>query len=81
MKRQRNTLGKNVARLRTAAGWTQAELADAAGLSQGAVSKIEAGRTTPSIAIVGRLAKSLYVTLDEIFYRSGVDNYSKSNKV
>lgn len=50
-------LGQVVVRLRTQRGWTQAQLADKLGLSQSAVSKIEAGKR-PDAFLYGQLARA-----------------------
>jgi transcriptional regulator with XRE-family HTH domain len=49
-------LGIEVARRRKAAGLTQAELARAMGTTQSAISKIESGRTLPTLPLLDRLA-------------------------
>jgi transcriptional regulator with XRE-family HTH domain len=50
------TLGIEVARRRKEAGLTQAELARTMGTTQSAISKIESGRTIPTIPLLERLA-------------------------
>jgi len=49
-------LGQVVVRLRTQRGWTQSQLADKLGVSQSAVSKIEAGKR-PDAFLYGQLAR------------------------
>ncbi len=51
-------LGIEVARRRKQAGLTQAELARAMGTTQSAISKIESGRTLPTIPLLERLAEA-----------------------
>lgn len=52
-------LGASVRELRQARGMTQKELAAAAGMSQPAVARFEAGGTVPTIALLERLAAAL----------------------
>lgn len=55
-------LARNVKRMRNDRGWSQEELADAAGLDRTYVSGIERKVRNPTIEIVERLAKALKVT-------------------
>ncbi|RME92826.1 MAG: XRE family transcriptional regulator [Verrucomicrobia bacterium] len=55
-------LGANVRRHRAARGWTQEQLAEAAGLDPTYISGIERGRRNPSILNVARLAKALGIS-------------------
>jgi transcriptional regulator with XRE-family HTH domain len=52
------TLGLEFARRRKEAGLTQAELARLMGTTQSAISKIESGRTLPTIPLLERLAEA-----------------------
>lgn len=52
-------LGAAVRELRQAKGWSQAELASAAGMTQSAVARFEAGGTVPTLAVLGRIARAL----------------------
>ncbi len=52
-------LGAAVRELRTARGWSQAELASAAGMTQSAVARFEAGDTVPTLSVLGRIARAL----------------------
>ncbi|TBL68018.1 helix-turn-helix domain-containing protein [Paenibacillus thalictri] len=45
-------------------GWTQAELANVAGLKQSAVARIESGATVPRIDTIQKLAKAVGFKLD-----------------
>jgi transcriptional regulator with XRE-family HTH domain len=40
-------------------GWSQAELASAAGMTQSAVARFEAGGTVPTLPVLGRIARAL----------------------
>lgn len=63
-------LARAVRQLRTAAGLTQAELAENAGLAFETVSRIESGREPPSLRTAISLADALAVPLDAVVGRS-----------
>jgi ribosome-binding protein aMBF1 (putative translation factor) len=52
-------LGKTVREMREQRGWTQGQLAAAAGMTQSAVARFEAGRTVPTIPVLDRVAQAL----------------------
>lgn len=52
-------LGSAVRDLRLARKWSQADLAAAAGMTQSAVARFEAGGTTPTLMVLGRIARAL----------------------
>lgn len=52
-------LGRAVRGLREQRDWTQAQLAGAAGMTQSAVARFEAGGTVPSLRVLERLATAL----------------------
>jgi ribosome-binding protein aMBF1 (putative translation factor) len=56
-------LGKTARRLREEHGWSQAELGVAAGMTQSAVARFEAGGTVPSLPVLERLARALNADL------------------
>ena len=56
-------LGKTARRLREEQGWSQAELGVAAGMTQSAVARFEAGGTVPSLPVLERLARALNADL------------------
>src|SRR5262245_504984 len=60
-------LGNRVKVLRQARGWTQGELASAAGLSRTGVGAIEAARLVPSVAAAIGLARALGCSVEELF--------------
>lgn len=60
-------LDNRVKQLRQARGWTQDELARAAGLSRTGVSAIEAARLVPSVAAAIGLASALGCSVEELF--------------
>ena len=57
----RKLVGNNFARLRTAAGLTQEQVAERAGLSQQYVSGIERGTRNPTVETLAQIAKALGV--------------------
>jgi ribosome-binding protein aMBF1 (putative translation factor) len=52
-------LGAAVREIRVGREWSQAELAAAAGMTQSAVARFEAGGTTPTLPVLGRIARAL----------------------
>lgn len=58
--------GRNVARLRTEAGFSQDKLAEKADLDRTYLSGIERGVRNPGIKVVIRLAHALSVSLDKL---------------
>jgi putative transcriptional regulator len=52
-------------------GWTQAELADAAGLRQVQVSRLERGLRTPRLETARKLADALDTSVDRLFPSDG----------
>ena len=60
-------LGRSVARLRAARGWSQSELARRSGVSQGFISSLEGGRRLDAeTRFVGALARALGVAVDDL---------------
>lgn len=62
----RALVGRNFARIRAAAGLTQEEVADRAGVSQQYLSGLERGGRNPSIETLVRIAVALGVTHVEL---------------
>jgi ribosome-binding protein aMBF1 (putative translation factor) len=52
-------LGRTVRGLREQRGWSQTQLAAAAGMTQSAVARFESGGTVPSLPVLDRLAGAL----------------------
>ncbi len=52
-------LGRTIRDLREQHGWSQTELARAAGMTQSAVARFEAGGTVPTLPVIERLAEAL----------------------
>ena len=53
--------------LRTALGWTQAELAQELSVSRNSVNAIETGRYEPSLGLALRIAKLFGESVEDIF--------------
>jgi transcriptional regulator with XRE-family HTH domain len=64
-------LGVSVRELRARHGWSQTELAKAAGMTQSAVARFEAGGTVPTLPVLERLAAALDVSLNVSFTPRG----------
>jgi putative transcriptional regulator len=48
-------------------GWTQAQLADLAGITRKSINAIESGRMVPSTLLALKLARTLEVSVEELF--------------
>ena len=60
-------LGQRLRQRREAAGWTQARLAKAVGVTDAYISMIERGvKRNPSLLVLTRIAKRLDTALDEL---------------
>jgi len=58
--------GKRVRQLRLAAGWTQEQLAEAAGITTTYTSDLERGTKVPSLTIVLRISRAFRVSAAEL---------------
>ena len=56
-------LGAAVRQMREQRGWTQTRLAEAAGMTQSALARFEAGGTVPTLALLERIARALQTQL------------------
>ena len=65
-KKDQETLGQRVARVRRERGYTQAELGERIGLRQSHLSDLETGRLQFSAEVIAKLAESLHTTADEL---------------
>jgi DNA-binding XRE family transcriptional regulator len=63
----RQPAANRVKAYRQGRGWTQAELAERAGVSRAAVSALEVGRLVPSVAAALALARALGCTVEALF--------------
>lgn len=59
-------LGQRIRRLRVAAGMTQAELARRTGIHRPNIARVEAGRHTPSLETLGRLADAMGIAPSKV---------------
>ena len=64
--RSRSEFGKNISRLRSAAGLTQEALAEKADISVRYLQFVEAGRYTPTVTVAARVRKALGCSWDEL---------------
>lgn len=72
--------GEKLKHIRTAAGMSQQELADKAGVSQDAISKWELGTREPLISAVEKLCEALGVTCDVFFVKDEPEKAAKGKK-
>lgn len=63
-------LTNSIAVLRASRQLSQAELAEAIGVSRKTISTVETGRFTPSVVIALKLAKFFDVPVEQIFHLS-----------
>lgn len=63
----KSTITNRVKELRTAHGWTQDELAHAAGVSRQSINSIERNRYVPSLELALTFARIFSCPTDEIF--------------
>ncbi|MDX8401073.1 MAG: XRE family transcriptional regulator [Mariprofundaceae bacterium] len=64
-------VAKRIQRLREQQGLSQRALAEAAGISAAALSQLEAGQTSPSVATLEKLADGLGVSVAAFFLEAG----------
>lgn len=67
----RRMVGRNVQRLRIAAGLTQAKLAERMGVDRAYVSGLELGQRNPTIVTLWHIAKALGVKVRFFFKEEG----------
>jgi ribosome-binding protein aMBF1 (putative translation factor) len=63
-------VGEGVRRARQSHGWTQAELAERAGLSSNYVARLERGELGPSLFVANRLCDTLGIDVSELLQGS-----------
>lgn len=62
-----NNIGKNIKKHRTKLGLSQEDFAQKSGVKYTTLTKIESGVIkTPSVVIVGRIAKALDVSIEDL---------------
>ena len=69
MEDMRDTVARNLRRLRNAKGWTQEELAHRAKVDRSYISQLETGVYSASVTMLGKLAKALGVSAGEFLKR------------
>ena len=69
--KDRETLAKNLQKLREANGLTQQEIASVAGVTRAAVDKWENGDCVPNAIAVSAVASKLGVTVEELVKKGG----------
>ncbi len=74
------SFGTRLAELRKAAGYTQQELANEIGVTRRTITYYEGETTNPPSAILPDLAKSLGITIDELFGLKAVKKTNNVNK-
>jgi transcriptional regulator with XRE-family HTH domain len=62
----RNTVARNLRRLRTDKGWSQEELAFRAKVDRSYISQLESGVYSASVTMLGKLSKALGVDASEL---------------
>jgi transcriptional regulator with XRE-family HTH domain len=65
--------GKRLRQLRIDAGWTQEQLAEAAGITTTYTSDLERGTKVPSLTIVLRISRALRMSVAELLRDFSVD--------
>jgi len=53
--------------LRAQKGWSQADLADALGVSRQSINALETGKFDPSLPLAFRIARLFALTIEEVF--------------
>lgn len=69
--RRNMSLGRNLAHLRKARGWTQEELSKKTAVPIPSIRRYEVGRYTPNADVLAKLAKGLGCSIDEIVFGRG----------
>jgi transcriptional regulator with XRE-family HTH domain len=64
-------IGRQVAQARTKAGLTQAEMAERMGTTQSAVSRLESGRSVPSLRILEKVARATGSSIEVVVEPEG----------
>ena len=60
-------IGQTIRQRREALGWTQAELAERANVSQPMIAQIERGSKSPTVQLAQEVATALDCTLQDLF--------------
>lgn len=59
-------ISERISDIRSESGLTQKELADRAGITQGALSQIENGNRTPTLLVLRKLARALNISVEDL---------------
>jgi putative transcriptional regulator len=59
--------------LRAERGWTQADLAERAGVSRQTINVIEAGKYDPSLPLAFKLARLFEAKIEDVFFPGQMD--------
>lgn len=73
-------VGRNVKRLRIAAGFSQAELAERMGVDRAYASGLELGQRNPTVVTLWHLAKALGVKLKSFFEEEKQQRRARSGR-
>ena len=57
-------ISERIIKMRKQHGWKQQELADIAGITQGALSQIENGKRTPTLLVLRKLARAFETSVE-----------------
>lgn len=77
----RQVIAQNIVALRTARGWTQAELAERLSYSDKAISKWERAESLPDIIVLKQLADLFSVSVDDLLHEETPHNTGKMQKI
>lgn len=79
MSRDENSIGKNIKRIREAAGMTQEKLGDIIGSNQQLISAYENNKMNPSSKMLAKISAALNVPIDTLFKNGTVksDEYDR----
>jgi ribosome-binding protein aMBF1 (putative translation factor) len=67
-----NTVGESIRRARQEHGWTQAYLAEQAGLSPNYIARLERGELGPSLFVANKICEALTIDLESLVAPGGL---------
>lgn len=73
-------IGENIKRIREAKKLSQKEVITAIGMGAAQYSRIESGKTDPSVSTMGRIAQALGVELAELFTSDTIQEVNSYDK-
>ena len=77
----RQIIAQNIVKLRTARGWTQAELAERLSYSDKAISKWERAESIPDVIVLKQLADLFLVSVDDLLSEDAPLDFLKVKKI